>query len=285
MSKKRIVSAIVIIVLVGVAFGFPTVINYYNDSSDMNKIQYVESKDINISFGSEDVSIDSKLKVLDEYLDSGNTKSAVQLNFEPSADKLAEIYEKINAEIALWFDADIMGLEKNGRYISQLGNFQIKDVELYSIDKISFFQVTGIYDATYPDTVLKIFMDSDCYKIYSIDIYGEIAGEIQYSFEGYQYGVSNTDAKEKNGVEDSNKADIKDNISTDIKDNVSVIYGDMTEYLAQKIGSYYEIESPQIMKSGEDVVSYRVLSNLRWNIKFYDEGTTPAMHIGIADIG
>lgn len=259
MWKKRIAAVFAIIVLVGVAIGFPLVINYYSDKKLVNKIKYVESKDIDILSASENMDVASKLNILDEQLLTDEVSMILELNFEPTEEQKNEIYDNVETEINKWLDGDVIGLEQAGIQVSGLSDFVIESIRLYSIDKISFFEVEAIL-SEYPYTSIRIAMDSDCYKIYSIRVSGEMAKSIMGFYEEY---------KMKNSVDYT---------------DVSVDAAYVLDEIAYKIGRYYELETPELIKEGENIISYNMLSNLSWRIKLYaDEIGEPIVEIGIPE--
>lgn len=253
MWKKRMASVVVIIVLVGTALGIPLVTNYYNDKSIINKIQYVKSEDINILSDSDKEDIAVKLKQLDEQSTHSNSVS-LELNFNPSDEKLEEIYDNIESEMSKWLDEDIMGLEQSGICVSKLSDFAIVDVVLYSFDKISFFQVVAVSKDDV-DTSMRIAIDSDCYKIYSVETYGGLASEIINIYEKYNL---------EKGI--------------DVYELGAVVDG-----IAYKVGEYYDIDPPELEKKSEDLISYAILSNLNWRIKLFNDENSPTISIGIPE--
>lgn len=253
MQMKKIIIVSLIFVLIVSAFGVPLAINFYNDKSLINKIQYVDSKDVNIvSFDTRE-SIATNLEILNEQLSTDIMTGYVELSFEPNKDKLKEIYEKIGNEMALWFDSDIMKLEPLGVQLDLIDEFIIEDIKLFSIDKVSLFQISaGILDNT--DTSIKIIMDSDYYKIYSVTIYGGIAGKMSNI---YEYNV-------ENGY--SNR---------------------LTSDIAKKLGQYYEIDEPKTLEISDGermVVTFGLLPELDWSINFYYNGDVPTVEIGIVNL-
>lgn len=257
MLKKRIAAIIVIVVLVGAAIGMPIVINYYNDKSLINKIKYVESKDISVFSVDDKQGIVSNLKILNEQLYGDVRLGTVELNFEPSEDKINEIYGKIENEISLWFNEDIMALEAAGIDVYSLSDFIIETVRLYSIDKVTYFQVDAVL-AKNPETLIRIAIDSEYYKIYSVNIYGKMVKKFINLYEDDTVGV------------------------------VNAYESEMTKVIADKISKYYGIDVPKIKKNSESggilkSVTYGLLSDLEWRIEFYVD-VSPGIAIGIVDL-
>ncbi|MFQ9514926.1 MAG: hypothetical protein ACLRZ9_03765 [Eubacterium sp.] len=250
MWKKIIAAIIVIIILMGAAFAFPLAINYYSDKSHINKIQYVESKDIDLFSLNEERNIASNLETINRLLGEYASPGYVPLNFEPSEEKLNEVYDKVKNEMEQWFSADIMGLEATGIQLNLLSDFEIEDVRLYSYDKISFFQIDAVTAES--DTSIRINMDSNYYKIYSVAIYGGIVEKIE---DIYTYNMK----LEKKSI------------------------NDVMEQIADKIVQYYGVDMPQIMVGGESLISYRILSNLEWSVQFYNDQDISIIEIGILE--
>lgn len=253
MKKKKIIIFILIFVLISTAFGVPLAINFYNDMSVIDKVQYVDSKDVDVASFDTGDSVATNLEILNEHFSTDIISGYVELNFEPSKEKLKEIYSKIGNEISQWFDKDIMDLEQLGIQLNLLSEFAIEDIRLFSIDKVSFFDINAQISGS-SDTSIRIVMDSEYYKIYSVTIYGGIAGKISNI---YEYNVTS---------DYSNK---------------------LTSNIAKKLGQYYEINEPKTIKISEGermFVTYGLLPMLDWSINFYHNGDEPTIEIGIINL-
>ena len=264
MYKKRVAVVLVIIILVVVALGFPVVIHYYSDKRLVNKIQYVKSNDIDILSSNENMDVASKLQILDEQVLTDTNTMSVSVEVDPMTGKFEEICDKAEAEIMKWLEADVMNLEQAGVSVSRFADFVIQDVQLYNVGQISVFQVYATLMGQ-EDTSLRILLDSDCYKIYSLYICGGAVEDVMQGYENYNL---------KKGVD----------ISSDNSYVVSGISDYELEEIASQIGQYYEIDTPELINKSENNIEYILLDNLIWNINFFDDKKIPTLNIGISNI-
>lgn len=250
MWRKRIIAAIVILSLLCASFTLPLVINYYNDKKTINRVQYVEDNEIDIYNANSKESMASKIYILDKkYNDELYTK-VVELSFNPGKKRKKEIYSKINDELELWFNEDRLELEKAGVSLSWIDNFNIEDIRLYSFENISYFEIKLSLEND-PSTSIDVVMDSELYKIYSMDVYTENQKQLLYT----QYYTAYDKEMKK-----------------------------ILQVIADNLSEYYEVDAIEINNDSVDkydLISFGILSNLEWNIVYWENDESNGIHIGM----
>lgn len=258
MWKKRIMAVLVIIILVGTAFAFPFAIHYYSDESNMNKIQYMESKDIDVFSTKNSDSVSENIELLDKLAAEGSDPGVNEMVFEPSKEKQKTIKTRIKEEVQQWLDEDILGLQEAGIYLNCFTNLEIEDIRLMRLNTISYLEVGMLMDDG-SDTYLTVCIDSNNYKIYRLRVEGVIVKKIcnnEYSYLTIANG----------------NIDI-DEVMVQVEENIR---------------KYYELNYMPVNSNVTNrAIEYDVGNNLEWAIVDYLDGQdidTPVLDIGFVGL-
>lgn len=258
MWKKRIMAILVIIILVGTAFAFPFAIHYYSDESHMNKVQYVESKDIDVFSTKGNNSVAENIELLDKMAAEGSDIEINEMVFEPSKEKQKTIKNRIKEEVQQWLDEDILGLQEAGIYLNCFTNLEIEDIRLMRLNTISYLEVGMLMDDG-SDTYLTVCIDSNNYKIYRLKVEGVIVKKIcnnEYSYLTIANGSKDIDE-----------------VMVQVEKNIS---------------KYYELNYMPVNSNVTNrAIEYSVGNNLEWAIVDYLDGQdidTPVLDIGFVGL-
>ena len=191
-------AVLVIIILVGTAFAFPFAIHYYSDESHLNKIQYVESKDIELISNEKKQNAADIIEQVGSMAEEGGYPVPTQItSFIPDDKKLKEIEDGINNEMIGWMKANTVGLYNWGIDLSYFQDFEIDDIALMNLGgTISFFEVM-ITPVNYPDVTITIAVDSSSYKIYRMNIHDAYVKNTKISYYDKEDIISKSEAMAK----------------------------------------------------------------------------------------
>lgn len=169
---KYLIRIILVILLAGIlvfgAMHVPVIMNKYNENKFVDRVEYVERKDVALFGANQELKINEKIKYLGYLLSNDEKPQLIEIPYEPNIKQIEEFENKIGEELGNWpciNKASIQGLNINVQDIF------IKDIKVYSIydsENITYFFIQAFCG----DLRVDLYMDSKEFKIYHVTLRG-----------------------------------------------------------------------------------------------------------------
>ena len=251
-NKKTVFAVIIIIITVVLALLLPALLNDFVNKRDESKITYNDEESAYEVSKDNMKSTAEKIEILNYILQRKRHAQIVKVSFKPSKKKEEEIKSMITAEYRKWFSMkqviDMKDLE-----MSLEDKDGYKNIELYTIfdTNISYYVCdVSVYTNDEGQAYdLRLYIDSDDYKIYLLQVKNVKIADAAYRYWNEMYSKEWFEAKVK---------------------------------LSQWVEEYYGVENAECNIKAPFVIN--LSENIRWNINGKgDSDSESFLNIGISE--